>query len=462
MDDLVVNNQFTSTVVDDEGTDTSTAIAVGLTDALEKTALGDDGEALLDITGLGHGGDETIVMDIEDTVSLVDRSKHGLDNNRGGRVGDEAGLFMKLTSEEINTEVAVLASLGRDGDTDHLARTSLEDEEITHTDEVNGNGNTVLARDAAARLDDTDLLASTRSTALNNLLTLTVVERMKEAVGSTLDAAAEGVVVTFVVVVTHFGLGGFFTDSLLGYRNLSSGVESVAAFRSDVVGVGTVSSSLGLVATVVSNVDLVGGLNTTAEVAFSNVKLGLVGPVLSDGSGGRGRILFVTTNRFAEAFAGKFYLRVVLLFAVVEAVTLFVDASLLVASMRTAVVGADANVNFFLSVDTGVGKRSTSSIFPSDARSGFDVNLSFYSSLSSLRDSVTPVRRREDTEGDGYARLKVQIDCPLGVLSRMPFELLKTTRKVDKKRLDWEGKSFIGAEETRLECWGSSNSSLSI
>ena len=151
-----------------------------------------------------------------------------------------------------------------------------------------------------------------------------------------------------------------------------------------------------------------------------------------------------------------------MLFVVVEAVTLFVDASLLVASMRTAVVGADANVNFFLSVDTGVGKRSTSSIFPSDARSGFDVNLSFYSSLSSLRDSVTPVRRREDTEGDGYARPKVQIDCPLGVLSRMPFELLKTTRKVDKKRLYWEGKSFIGEEETRLECWGSSNSRLSI
>lgn len=143
-------------------------------------------------------------------------------------------------------------------------------------------------------------------------------------------------------------------------------------------------------------------------------------------------------------FAGKFYLRVVGvgLSVVVEAVTLFVDASLFVARVRTAVVGTDAYVNFFLSVDTGVGKRSTSSIFPSDARSGIDLNLSFYSSLSSLRDSVTPVRRREDTEGDGYARLKVQIDCPLGVLSRMPFELLETTRKVDKKRLDCGRKVF--------------------
>lgn len=303
MDDLVVNNQFTSTVVDDKGTDASSAIAVGLTDALEETTLADDREALLNITGLGHGGEETIVMDIEDTVGLVDRSKHGLDNNRGGGVGDEAGLFMKLTGEEVNTEVAVLASLGRDRDTDHLARTSLEDEEIADTDEVNRDGDAILAGDTATRLDDTNLLTGTRSTSLdNNLLPLMLmVERMKDAVGSALNAAAEGVVVAFVVVVTHFGLGGFFTDSLLGYRNLSGTVVRVAAFRSDVVGVSTVSCSLGLVATVVSNVDLVSGLNTTAEVAFGNVKLGLVGPVLSDSSGGRGRGLFVTTNRFAEA-----------------------------------------------------------------------------------------------------------------------------------------------------------------
>lgn len=300
MDDLVVNNQFTSTVVDDESTDAAAAIAVGLTDALEETALADDREALLNIAGLGHGGDETIVMDIEDTVGLVDGSKHGLDNNRGRGVGDEAGLFMKLTGEEVNTKVAVLASLGRDGDTDHLARTSLEDEEITDTDEVNGDGDTLLAGDTATRLDDTDLLTGTRSALDNNLLTL-MVERMEEAVGSTLNAAAEGVVVTFVVVVTHFGLGCFFTDSLFCYRNLGRSVVRVAAFRGDVVGVSTVSCSLGLVATVVSNVDLVRGLDTAAEVAFGNVKLGLVGPVLSDSSGGRGRVLFVTTNRFAEA-----------------------------------------------------------------------------------------------------------------------------------------------------------------
>jgi hypothetical protein len=124
-----------------------------------------------------------------------------------------------------------------------------------------------------------------------------------------------------------------------------------------------------------------------------------------------------------------------LLVLVVETVTLFKDTGLF--EVRPALVGTNANVDFFLSVDTGVGKRkrSSCSIFPSDARSAVDFDLSFYSRLSSLRDSsVTPVRRREDTEGDGYTRLKVQIDCPSGVLSRMPFELLKTTRKARQEK----------------------------
>lgn len=299
---------------------------------------------------------------------------------------------------------------------------------------MNGNGDAVLARDAATRLNDTDLLADTSRFVDNHFFPL-IRERMKEAVSSALNAAAEGVVVTFVVVVAHLGLGlgCFFTDSLLGNGDLSGTRVRVRLFRSYVVGVSTVSCSLRLVAAVVSNVNLVSRLDAAAEVAFSNVKLGLVGAVLNGSSGGS-RMLFVTTNRFAETFTREFYLRVVLLCAVVNSVTLLVNASFLEARVRTAVVGTDAYVNFFLSVDTGVGKRSTSSIFPSDARSVIDFNLSFYSRLSSLRDSVTPVRRREDTEGDGYTGFKVQIDCPLRVLSRMPFELLKTTRKARQEK----------------------------
>lgn len=41
----------------------------------------------------------------------------------------------------------------------------------------------------------------------------------------------------------------------------------------------------------------------------------------------------------------------------------------------------------------------------------------------SLRGSVTPIRGREDTEGNGDAGVKVQIAGALIVSSRMPFEV---------------------------------------
>lgn len=74
------------------------------------------------------------------------------------------------------------------------------------------------------------------------------------------------------------------------------------------------------------------------------------------------------------------------------------------------VVSINTNIDFFLSVDTRVRESRRSSIFPFDARSAIELNFSLYSGLSSFRDSVTPVRRREDTEGDGDAGVKVQID----------------------------------------------------
>lgn len=71
----------------------------------------------------------------------------------------------------------------------------------------------------------------------------------------------------------------------------------------------------------------------------------------------------------------------------------------------------NADIDFFLSLDTRVGERgSDSSIFPFAVRSVIELNFSLYSRVSSFRDSVTPVRRREDTEGDGDAGVKVQID----------------------------------------------------
>lgn len=82
-----------------------------------------------------------------------------------------------------------------------------------------------------------------------------------------------------------------------------------------------------------------------------------------------------------------------------------------VVGSRSTIVTLDAEIDFFLSVDTRVGERGgDSSIFPFDVRSAIELNFSLYSRLSSFRDSVTPVRRREDTEGDGDAGVKVQID----------------------------------------------------
>tara|TARA_R110002003_G_scaffold251_8_gene17810 strand:+ start:2846 stop:3040 length:195 start_codon:yes stop_codon:yes gene_type:complete len=50
---------------------------------------------------------------------------------------------MKLLGEQVNTEVAVLASLGGGGDADDLARAALEDQEIANADVVAGDGNGV-------------------------------------------------------------------------------------------------------------------------------------------------------------------------------------------------------------------------------------------------------------------------------------------------------------------------------
>ena len=101
----------------------------------------------------------------------------------------------------------------------------------------------------------------------------------------------------------------------------------------------------------------------------------------------------------------------------------------------TILTDTNVEIDFFLSVGTGVWKRSRgSSIFPFDARSAIEIDFSLYSTITSrLRNSVTPVRRREDTEGNGDAGVKVQIGCPLGVFPRMPFEL-RTTRKAKQEK----------------------------
>lgn len=57
VDDLHVNNQFAALVVDDQGADGTTTIGEGFGDPGPEVGLIDDGDALLDITRLGHGDD---------------------------------------------------------------------------------------------------------------------------------------------------------------------------------------------------------------------------------------------------------------------------------------------------------------------------------------------------------------------------------------------------------------------
>lgn len=285
MDDLVVNNQLAATVVDDEGTDGATAVGEGLADALEETTLGDDGQSLLDVTGLGHGSQGAVGVDVQDAVGLEDGAEHGLDNNGGGGVGDEAGLLLELAGEQVNTEVTVLAGLGGDGDADHLARTPLEDQDVANADEVAGDSDSLAGSTAVAGLNDADSLAGSLvrgATGLNNLVT--VVEGVHDAVGSTLNAAAERVVLTLVVVVTHLArlLGGLVNLGSLGsLRSLGGNVSDGS------LGVLHVNRSVAVTSGLL-NLDL------ATSVVFALVgagRLTLVGAVVRVVGGGAGRLL---------------------------------------------------------------------------------------------------------------------------------------------------------------------------
>jgi len=146
VDDLVVDSELTTLIVDNEDTDGTPTVVERLCQTGKETALINDGKPLLDITSFGHGDDTAILTDVKDTVLLEDRAKHVLDNDRRRRVGDEGGLLMKLLGEEIHAQVAVLTSLRGGGDADDLARTTLEDQEIANADVVAGDGDSVRRR----------------------------------------------------------------------------------------------------------------------------------------------------------------------------------------------------------------------------------------------------------------------------------------------------------------------------
>lgn len=290
MDDLVVDNKLATAIVDDQGADASATLGEGITDTVEETTLVNNRETLLDVTRFGHGNNAAVVTQVKDAVGLVDRAKHALDHNGWGWVGDEAGLLVQLAGEQVNTEITVLAGLGGDRDTDHLARTALEDQKITHADEVAGNGDGV-AGVSTTGLDNTDFFTRRgvgRSTGnLDSIFLVVMVEWVHHVVGGTLNTAAEGVVLSVVIVVTHFAFWfvengtafgsnfgvGLRTESFVVYVTSTRTLAGFDASFVSAVVTGIDVANLGVTANVFG---LVGGVGTAAIITFSDIDLGLV------------------------------------------------------------------------------------------------------------------------------------------------------------------------------------------
>lgn len=219
MDNLVINHELPAAIVDDQGADTATTITESTIDLGEEAALVDDGQALLDIAAVGHADQTSVLTDVEDAVVLVHRTQHALNHNGVARVADEGALLMKLTGEEVHTQVPELTGLGRGRDADHLAGTALKDDKIANTNEVAWDGDGVgMVTSAWLNVANalTDTLAHTRGTSLVRLddhflpavvvvmmVVMRTMDGMEDPVGGTLDSTAKAVVVALVVVIAH-------------------------------------------------------------------------------------------------------------------------------------------------------------------------------------------------------------------------------------------------------------------
>lgn len=139
MNDLVVNCQLLSVVGNNQDPDGTRALSEGLPQLIPEITLVNDLQSLLDLTSLGHGNELSVITDVNEPVLLEYWAQEGVEDNRWRWVRDNTWLFMELLGEEINTEVSVLTGLSRGGNTDDLAWTVLEDNQVTNAD--------VMARD---------------------------------------------------------------------------------------------------------------------------------------------------------------------------------------------------------------------------------------------------------------------------------------------------------------------------
>ena len=176
-------------------------------------------------TTLGHGHNSSVIPNVQNTILLEDRTQHVLHNHRRSRVADEAGLFIELLGEEINTQVAVLTSLSRGGNTDDLAWTSLQDYNITNADEMARDGDSpgnattatvviavghlliVLTLGTRPNTDfailDSDVFLYDTIVVVMMMVVTAAVDRVQDAVSGAVEALTERVVLALVVVVSH-------------------------------------------------------------------------------------------------------------------------------------------------------------------------------------------------------------------------------------------------------------------
>ena len=195
MDDLHVDGHLATVVGDNEDADGATARLERLLETSPEAALVNDGQVLLDIAALGHG-DDGALLHVEDAVLLEDGAEHGLDNDAGGGVGDKRRLLVELLGEEVDTEVAVLASGSRGRDANDLAGAALEDQDVAEADVMARDRDRVGAGSLAGRLG-----ASRRRRGLGVLDTVgAFMVRMNNLVSKlvqfVVDSVADGVVVT--------------------------------------------------------------------------------------------------------------------------------------------------------------------------------------------------------------------------------------------------------------------------
>jgi enolase len=72
-------------------------------------------------------------------VLFEDGTKHSLDDDTRGRVGDEGGFLMELLSKDVNTKVAILACGSIRRDAQDEAGMALDYNEVTYADMVTWN-----------------------------------------------------------------------------------------------------------------------------------------------------------------------------------------------------------------------------------------------------------------------------------------------------------------------------------